>query len=141
MTICLEVDVTKWFLPHNRGGGVTLFKSWDSRLNLEPRVGKHAFVAMFSKVFCFRGVRKHLYMRKGSPFPTCKRILMQLKQITFEDIVAKGEIANKLEISPFVPVFSTLFSNYGFIHIDNPCSCLDMFKVVSVHLMNLLFPS
>ena len=44
------------------------------------------------------------------PFPTYKRFLTHEQQITFEIIVAKGEIAQNEQFLHFVTLFSTLLT-------------------------------
>ena len=65
---------------------------------------------MFSK----SSVADLLYVGKGWPFTTCRRILTQKQQTTFELIVAKGEISHlylsiKLSFMEIFQVFVIMF--------------------------------
>ena len=56
---------------------------------------------LISKVVCFRCINM------DEPFPTYRRFLTSRWQATCENIVAKGEIAQKSAISPFPKCYST----------------------------------
>ena len=57
------------------------------------------------------------------PFPTYRRYLTTMQQMTFENIMTKVEIAQNKQFSPFAKMFSTTFSYYTYIY-----------RVYTVHL-------
>ena len=90
------------------------------------------------------------------PFPTCRRILTQKQQTTFEKIVAKGEIAHdkkfllwpqyfqfdltiKLSFMEIVQDFGTMFSKSLICRLA--CATTSVRKVETANLINCSFPT
>ena len=62
-------------------------------------------------------------------FPSYRRFLRPLQQITFENFVTKEEIVQNEQFL-LTQCFSHLFSNYTYIYIAFLYDCLDTFKVI-----------
>ena len=64
------------------------------------------------------------------PFPTCRRTLMHLQQTTFENIVAKEEIAQNKQFLLMPQCFQLLLNYCTPIHRDFSWFCQYLLKVV-----------
>ena len=69
--------------------------------------------------------RKHHY-----PFPTYRRILILLKQTSFENIVAKGEFAHDEQFHLWPLCFHLYYKIKAFFDGDISCFCKYVFEVV-----------
>ena len=74
-----------------------------------------------------------------NPFLTCRHILMHLPLMTFENILAWGEVTHGEQFLLLPHCFQPWFNNHTstFIYIDSPYFCRDVFKVVCIFVVSM----